>query len=134
MAFRILVVEDDADNLEMMQVVLAADGHQAEPCSTASQALRLCHEGGREFDLVLLDVQLPDMSGLEFLRLLRADDRTREWPVLCVSASVRRTDEQSAREAGADHYLAKPFRRKDLLAAIDVTMGKRPPNRPRPGG
>lgn len=125
MALRILVVEDDLDNLEMVQVVLTSDGHIAEPCSSARQALQLCHQEGREFDLVLLDVQLPEMGGLEFLQHLRADERTRTLPVLCVSAAARRTDERLAMAAGADHFLAKPFRRRDLLAAIEITLNRK---------
>ncbi len=126
MALNILVVEDDADNLEMVQVVLNADGHSTEPCSSALEALQLCHGEGRFYDLILLDVQLPEMGGLEFLQRLRTDERTRDLPVLCVSAGARRSDELQALEAGADGFLAKPFRRRDLLDAIDVTLRKKP--------
>jgi CheY-like chemotaxis protein len=125
---RVLVVEDDPDNLEMMRVVLAADGHEVDTCLLATEALRLCHEEGRIYDVVLLDVHLPELDGLEALRRLRAHARTKQTPVLCVSATARRSDETQAIDAGANQFLAKPFRRVDLLQAVARTID--PPIRP----
>lgn len=120
---KILVVEDDPDNLEMICVILGAEGHQTVACPDAHKALAAALDGGDPFDLAVMDVCLPGLDGLEAIRRLRADERTNALPVLCLSGSARLGEAEEARRSGANHYLAKPFRRKELLAAIDRTLG-----------
>ncbi len=119
---KILVVEDDPDNLDMMCIILETEGHSVHPCADARSALAACLEDGHDFDVAIMDINLPGLDGLETIRRLREHERTRALPVLCLSGSARVGEADIARRSGANHYLPKPFRRKELLAALDETI------------
>ena len=104
---KILVVEDNALNIKLFCDLLAAHGHQPEAVTDSRFAL----DAAREFspDLVITDIQLPHISGLELIRMLREDDKLADVPIMAVTAYSARGDEERIREAGAQAYVSKPI-------------------------
>ena len=104
---KILVVEDNALNIKLFCDLLAAHGHEPEAVTDSRNALDVA----RDFspDLVITDIQLPHVSGLELIKLMRADDRLAEVPIMAVTAYSARGDEERIREAGAQAYVSKPI-------------------------
>ena len=104
---RILIVEDNALNIKLFCDLLEAHDHTTEAVTDSRQAL----ETARSFkpDLVITDIQLPHVSGLELIRLIRADDALANVPIMAVTAYAASGDEDRAREIGAQAYVAKPI-------------------------
>ena len=104
---RILIVEDNALNIKLFCDLLDAHGHDTKAVTDSRQAL----ETAQSFapDLVITDIQLPHVSGLELIQLLRADDQLAEVPIMAVTAYATSGDEDRAREIGAQAYVAKPI-------------------------
>ena len=104
---KILIVEDNALNIKLFCDLLAAHGHQPEAVTDSRNALDVA----REFspDLVITDIQLPHVSGLELIKLIRADAKLSEVPIMAVTAYSARGDEERIREAGAQAYVSKPI-------------------------
>ena len=113
---QILVVEDNEKNMKLFRDVLQATGYQTLEASTAGQALALASKYRPA--LVLMDIQLPDMDGLEALGRLRTDVRTAAIPVLAVTAQAMRGDRERFIAAGFDGYLSKPVDVDELLETI----------------
>ncbi len=104
---RVLIVDDNDLNLELARFVLEDAGLVVESVPDAAHALqRLQHDLP---DLILMDIQLPGMDGLELTRCLKADERLRDIVVIAFTAFAMKGDEQRMREAGCDGYLAKPI-------------------------
>ena len=117
---RILLVEDDADIQQLVRWNLDRDGHAVSVASRGDDAL---HELRRQaFDLILLDLMLPDRDGLELCRMIRADARHRSAPIIILSAKSEESDVVLGLGLGADDYVPKPFRIKELLARIKVRL------------
>jgi two-component system cell cycle response regulator DivK len=114
---QILVVEDNAKNMRLLRDVLRASGYRTLEASTGGQALLLATEHGPA--LVMMDVRLPDMDGVEALSRLRMDERTASIPVLAVTAQAMKGDRERFKEAGFDGYLPKPVDIDELLAAAE---------------
>jgi two-component system cell cycle response regulator DivK len=106
-AHRILVVEDNERNLKLVRDVLQHAGYDVIAARSGEQGLALARE--RLPDLVLMDLQLPEMNGTEALRRLRADPLTRAIPVVAVTAFAMRDDRERALDAGFDSYIEKPI-------------------------
>jgi CheY-like chemotaxis protein len=104
---RILVVDDNVTNMKLLRVLLATEGYDVRTAADAKEALAIL--GQFRPRLILMDVQLPGMSGLELTRHLKADDRTRDIIILAVTAYAMKGDEERARAAGCDGYLSKPI-------------------------
>jgi two-component system, cell cycle response regulator DivK len=104
---KILIVEDNALNIKLFCDLLAAHGHQPEAVTDSRNAL----EAARNFspDLVITDIQLPHVSGLELIRMLRSDEQLGEVPIMAVTAYSTTGDEERIRAAGAQAYVAKPI-------------------------
>jgi two-component system cell cycle response regulator DivK len=104
---KILVVEDNALNIKLFCDLLAAHGHQAEPVLDS----RLALDAARSFkpDLVITDIQLPHISGLELMGLIREDEDLREVPIMAVTAYSGVGDDERIRAAGAQAYVSKPI-------------------------
>jgi len=113
---QILVVEDNEKNMKLFRDVLQASGYQTLEATTGGRALTLAAEHGPA--VVLMDIQLPDMDGLETLRRLRSDARTATIPVLAVTAQAMRGDRERFIAAGFDAYLSKPVDVDELLDAV----------------
>lgn len=116
MAKRILVVEDNDLNRKLFCDVLKSQGFAVEPVADGKQAL----ERARDFvpNLIIMDIQLADVSGLELIEQAKADLVLRPIPVLAVTAYAGRGDEERIRDAGAEGYLAKPVSIGPFLSAV----------------
>lgn len=114
---QILLVEDNAKNMKLLRDVLRATGYRTLEASTGGQALRLATEHGPA--LVLMDIRLPDMDGVEALSRLRMDGRTASIPVLAVTAQAMQGDREWFKASGFDGYLSKPVDIDELLTTID---------------
>jgi two-component system cell cycle response regulator DivK len=115
---RVLVVEDNPINMELITALLEGEGCEAIAAETAPDGL--CVAAAAQPDLILMDVQLPVMTGYEATRRLKADPRTAQIPVVAVTAHAMRGEEARAREAGCDAYLTKPV---DLQRFREVLWG-----------
>lgn len=112
----ILVVEDTERNMKLLRDVLNATGYRTLEATSGGQALEMAAE--HRPALVLMDIRLPDMDGLEALRRLRMDERTASIPVLAVTAEAMKGDHERFTKAGFDGYLSKPLDLDELLAAV----------------
>ena len=113
---KVLVVEDNPLNLELVTVLLEARGHLVWQARTAEEALRLAQKVLP--DVVLMDLSLPRMDGLAATKALRADPATGHLPVIALTAHAMKGDEQSALNAGCDGYLAKPINTRTFAARV----------------
>ena len=114
---RILVVEDNERNMRLFRDVLEAAGHRTLAAATGEHAVELAGEHAP--DLVLMDIQLPDIDGLEALGRIRADERTRAMPVLALTAQAMEGDRERFLAAGFDGYLSKPVNIADLVETVN---------------
>jgi two-component system cell cycle response regulator DivK len=119
---RILVIEDNASNAKLAVFLLARAGHEVRSVPDAEEGLRLAQ--AELPDLVIMDVQLPGIDGLEATRRLRADPATRALKVLALTAFAMKGDEQKIIDAGCDDYLAKPYQYNDLLQRVEALLAK----------
>jgi len=112
----ILIVEDNEKNRKLVRDVLQHRGYQTLEAETAEDAIRLAQESRPA--LILMDIQLPGMNGIEALGRLRADPRTKKIPVIAVTASAMTHDRQKILAAGFDGYQSKPINVKEFVAAV----------------
>jgi CheY-like chemotaxis protein len=112
----ILVIDDNPVNLKLASEVLLAEGYRVLRADDAEQALALLAQ--QLPDLVLTDIALPGMDGLELTRRLKADPRHRHLPVIALTASAMKGDEARVLAAGCDAYIAKPLDTRQLAALI----------------
>ena len=122
----VLVVEDEPTNREIAEVILSSQGHHVTSCRTGQEALDLVVGHGERYDVILMDVLMPGMDGLEVTRRIRQDPDSRDIPVICVSAKASGTDYAAGMASGANAYLRKPYRRRELLQAIDDVLKTQP--------
>jgi two-component system cell cycle response regulator DivK len=116
----ILIVEDNEKNRKLERDVLAFHGYRIAEAETAEDGLRLAVESPPA--LILMDIQLPGMNGIEALGRLRADPRTRGIPVIAVTASAMSQDRKKIMSAGFDGYQSKPINVKEFVAAVRQTL------------
>jgi two-component system cell cycle response regulator DivK len=121
----ILIIEDNEKNLKLVRDVLQVKGHATLEAGTAEDGIALARE--RKPDLILMDIQLPGMSGIEALKVLRADATTAAIPVIAVTASVMQQDRRLITEAGFDGYVGKPINLKEFLEAVRSALGDHRP-------
>ena len=113
---RVLIVEDNPANMTLATFLLQSAGHSVVTAANAEIGLMLARS--EHPDLILMDIQLPGMDGLEATGLLKADAATRAIPVVALTALAMKGDEERIRAAGCDGYIAKPMRYKDFLATV----------------
>ena len=113
---RILIIEDNEANMKLACLLLANEGHVALCAGDAEIGLTLAR--AEHPDLILMDIQLPGMDGLEATALLKRDAATRDIPVIALTALAMKGDEERIRAAGCDGYIAKPMAYKAFLATI----------------
>jgi len=118
----ILIVEDNDKNLKLVRDVLQVKGYDTIEAGTAEDGIRLA--GERHPDLILMDIQLPGMSGIDALRVLRANPATAAIPVIAVTASVMQQDRSQITEAGFDGYIAKPLDLKPFLESVRSMLAR----------
>ena len=127
MAGRILIVEDEAAIARFVELELRHEGYQVDKAEDGRAGLEQALAG--QYDLVLLDIMLPGLSGLEVLRRLR---REKDTPVILLTARDTVMDKVSGLDMGADDYITKPFAIEELLARIRTALRKRPAKAPEP--
>jgi two-component system, cell cycle response regulator DivK len=113
---RILVVEDNEKNMKLFRDVLRAKGYRPLEATTGGEAVDLATTQAP--DLVLMDIQLPDVDGIQALRRLRADQRTAGIPVLAVTAQAMEGDRERFLAEGFDGYLSKPVDIRELIGTV----------------
>ncbi len=118
----ILVVEDNPINRKLARNVLRSRGYRVFEATTGEEALKLLQE--RSTDLVLMDIQLPGMDGLEVTRRLKANPSTADLPIVALTAHAREADEEIAREAGCVGYITKPIRLHRFPGQIAAYLSK----------
>ena len=120
MAKRILVVEDNDLNRRLFCDVLRASGHSVEPVADGLEAI----ERARQFapHLAIMDIQLPNVSGLDLIAQMKADASLQTIPVLAVTAYAGKGDEERIRDAGAEGYLAKPVSIGPFMRAVNALL------------
>lgn len=112
----ILIVDDEEDIIELVELNLAREGYQTLTCTTGEKALEIA--GSKRPDLVILDLMLPGIDGMEVCRRLKANPDTRRIPVLMLTAKGEETDIVAGLELGASDYVTKPFSGKVLMARV----------------
>jgi two-component system cell cycle response regulator DivK len=117
---KILIVEDNALNIKLFCDLLAAHGHEPEAVTDSRNALDVA----RNFspDLVITDIQLPHVSGLDLIRLIRKDEQLSEVPIMAVTAYSARGDEERIRAAGAQAYVSKPISVVRFAETVDELL------------
>ena len=119
----ILVVEDNPANLELVAFLLDSAGHVVISAPDAEAGLTLARS--EQPALILMDIQLPGMDGLVATGLLKADEATRDIPVIALTALAMKGDEERIRAAGCDGYIAKPLAYKEFLATVSSHLENR---------
>ncbi|MDA0229707.1 MAG: response regulator [Proteobacteria bacterium] len=117
-----LIVEDNALNLKLMRDLLEASGIETLQTKDGSRALEMVRE--HRPDIILMDIQLPDVSGLDVTRQLKADPELRAIPIIAVTALALRGDEERVLEAGCDAYISKPISVANFLQEVRRFLGE----------
>ena len=113
----ILVVDDNATNMKLLRVLLTSQGYDVRTAGDASDAMEVMK--GFRPRLILMDIQLPGMSGLDLTSLLKADPATRDIIIVAITAYAMKGDEEKARRAGCDGYISKPIDTRALAGVIE---------------
>ena len=119
---KLLVVEDNPANMRLAVFLLQSAGHTVLSAADAEAGLALAHE--EHPNLILMDVQLPGMDGLEATVLLKRDDATRDIPVIALTALAMKGDEDRVRAAGCDGYIAKPLQYQEFLSIVATQLAR----------
>ena len=119
----ILIVEDNEKNLKLVRDVLQVKGFSTLQAGTAEDGIKLARES--KPDLILMDIHLPGMSGIEALKVLRGEAATAAIPVIAVTASVMQQDRKQITEAGFDAYVGKPINLKEFLDAVRAALERK---------
>ena len=120
----ILIVEDNSTNMKLSTFLLESADYTVLAATNAETGLTLARESHP--DLILMDIQLPGMDGLQATALLKADDATSDIPIIALTALAMKGDEERILAAGCDGYVAKPLDYKDFLAVVAATLAKAP--------
>jgi two-component system, cell cycle response regulator DivK len=123
---KILVVEDNELNLKLFCDLLRAHGYEADPVRDGREAV----ERARSFapNLVVMDIQMPHVSGLELIEQLKGDDELKRTPIMAVTAYAAKGDEERIRAAGAEGYVSKPISVMRFVEAVEALLASRPPD------
>jgi two-component system cell cycle response regulator DivK len=116
----VLVIEDNPANMKLAVFLLQSAGHTVISATDAEAGLSLTRD--THLDLILMDIQLPGMDGLEATMLLKGDVVTHAIPVIALTALAMKGDEERIRAAGCDAYIAKPMRYQEFLATVAAQL------------
>ena len=117
----VLVIEDNSTNMRLVVFLLESKGHSVVGATDAEEGLALARSV--KPDLILMDIQLPGMDGLQAASLLKADEATRPIPVIALTALAMKGDEERIRAAGCDGYIAKPMRYEAFFEVVAQHLG-----------
>ena len=120
----VLIADDDPDIRELVRFKLEQAGHEVTAVADGAAALSAARDGS-QFDLVLLDVMMPRMTGLEVCTALRADPELSAIPILMLTARAQERDVDHGFAAGADDYILKPFSPRELLTRVNAALARR---------
>jgi two-component system cell cycle response regulator DivK len=119
---KVLIVEDNPGNMTLVVFLLQSAGHAVLSATNAEAGLTLARD--EKPNLILMDIQLPGMDGLEATGLLKRDEATRAIPVIALTALAMKGDEERIRAAGCDGYVAKPIRYREFLATVAAQLAR----------
>jgi two-component system cell cycle response regulator DivK len=122
MAKTILIVEDNELNMKLFNDLLERSGHATLRTKSGVEAIALARE--HKPDLILMDIQLPEVSGLEVTRWIKDDEELKSIPVIAVTAFAMRGDEEKIRQGGCEAYLSKPISVAKFLETVDLFLAK----------
>ena len=117
---KILIVDDDVDSLKLIGLMLSRNGYEVSAAHSGSQALAKAE--AESPNLIILDVMMPQLSGLQVARLLRTNPKTSGIPILMLTAKGEEADQVAGLQVGADDYVTKPFSMKVLLARVEAML------------
>ena len=117
---RILVIDDEEDILELVRYNLTAEGYSVVCSDSGENALKLAKSDS--FDLIVLDLMLPETDGISVAKLLKSDPKTRNIPIIMLTAKSDESDELTGFELGVDEYISKPFSPKILVARVNALL------------
>ena len=119
---KVLIIEDNSANMRLAVFLLESVGHIVLSATDAEAGLTMAR--AEQPDLILMDIQLPGMDGLEATALLKQGEGTRDIPVIALTALAMKGDEERIRAAGCDGYIAKPMRYRELLEAVAAQLAR----------
>lgn len=119
---KVLVIEDNPMNMELATDLLQLQGYEVLQAVTAFEALGLLHQV--KPDLTLMDIQLPGLNGLDLTRELRADPRTKDIPIIAITAYAMMGDEEKAFRAGCNAYIPKPFETTKFFQVVGEVLSR----------
>jgi DNA-binding response OmpR family regulator len=119
---RIVIADDDADIRELVVFKLRHGGHDVIPVADGGAAVEAC--ASQRPDLVILDVMMPGMSGLDAARALREDESLAGLPIIMLTARAQESDIEQGFEAGADDYVVKPFSPRELASRVEAVLAR----------
>jgi two-component system cell cycle response regulator DivK len=117
MAKTILIVEDEPRNLKLLRDLLQRFGYEILEAPDGEQGVKLA--GEKIPDMILMDIMMPKMDGLEATRIIKADEKTKHIPIIALTSYAMKGDREKTIEAGCDGYIAKPIDIKEVLKAIE---------------
>jgi len=120
---RIMVIDDEEDLLDFVKLVLEGAGYEVIPALTGHEALQLLYR--QKPDLILLDIMIPDLDGMELLKILKIEDSTASIPVAMLTAKVEPKDKMAALQEEAVDYICKPFSPQELLERVRAILERR---------
>lgn len=121
----VLIVDDNPTNLKLLRIILEQEGYEVTTANDAEEALRrLAHAKPR---MILMDIQLPGIDGLELTRRLKADPEYAGTVIIALTAYAMKGDEEKARAAGCDGYITKPIDAEQLPRTLEAYFAQRPP-------
>ncbi len=121
---RILCIEDETEMIDLIRIILGRKGFEVEGATGGEDGLKKLHE--RKPDLVLLDLMMPDIDGWEVYQQMKADETTRDIPVIIVTAKAQNIDKVLGLQiARVDDYISKPFSPEDLLSSVERVLERK---------
>lgn len=123
---KILVIEDNPQNMEMVAMMLARAEYKVLKAEDAQNGISLARQ--LQPDLILMDIQLPDMDGLDATRILREDADTSDIKIVALTAYAMKGDREKMLAGGCDDYISKPFRYREFMAKVEKILAKAKPD------
>lgn len=120
MKAKILIVDDEKDILELIEFNLKKNGYHTDTSLSGEEALEKINNN--EYDIIILDLMLPGIDGLDLCRIIKSDKKKSMIPIIMLTAKSEEVDKITGFEMGADHYITKPFSPRELLAVIKATL------------
>ncbi len=121
---KILVAEDDQDIRELIVLTLQFSGFDVDSAEDGAVAVKIVQANQGQFDLILMDVRMPNMTGFEACRQLKEQETTKHIPIIFLSAKGQEAEVQAGLDAGAEQYILKPFSPDDLISTVNTILNK----------